>query len=146
LVRIPVLFWDGVSISFELTQYGSLQKQIECANQELALIEMTTIKRKHAITVVEDLISRGVTSEQILQLINSQQPGGGNGLVNFAENWDRYWLAATTNQPQSITQQSNGSSSPGASSNNGLSETDQIRLNLLRNATTNILHRMGIPR
>jgi adenine/guanine phosphoribosyltransferase-like PRPP-binding protein len=54
----------------EYRQFGSIQKQIEKANQELALINMATIKKQQAITVVGDLLNRGVTESQIVQLIN----------------------------------------------------------------------------
>ena len=40
---------------------------------------MATIKKQQALTVVEDLINRGVTESQILQLIN------------FAGEWSKYW-------------------------------------------------------
>ena len=49
-------------------QLWGIQKQIERANQELALINMATIQKQQALTVLMDLINR-VTESQILQLM-----------------------------------------------------------------------------
>jgi hypothetical protein len=89
-------------------QTEGIQKQIERANQELALVNMTTIQKQQALTVLMDLINRGVTESQIVQLIN------------FAGEWDKY-LTTTNGNPQ---QPVNGGSNPGSidgnfSGNNG---------------------------
>jgi hypothetical protein len=86
-----------------------------------------------------DLLNRGVTESQIVQLIN------------FAGGWDKYWT--TTN---GILQQPvNGSNNPGSSDgnfsgNNGyggnFSVNDLIRLNLLKSTTTNMLNRIDASR
>ncbi len=59
-------------------QSGGIQKQIERANQELALLNMATIQKQQAITVLIDLLNRGVTESQIVQLIN------------FTGEWNKY--------------------------------------------------------
>ena len=61
-------------------QFGGIQKQIEKANQELTLINMSAIKKQQAITVLGDLLDKGVTESQILQLV--QQPSNDNGSHN----------------------------------------------------------------
>lgn len=103
-------------------QLGGIQRQIERANQELALINMTTIQKEEALTVLMDLVNRGVTESQIVQLIN------------FATEWNKHWQSSTTQQPD-------GSSNPGSNNgNNGnFSMNDLIRLNLLKST----LNRMG---
>ena len=117
-------------------QLGGIQRQIEKANQELALINMTTIQKQQALTVLSDLINRGVTESQIVQLIN------------FAGEWNKYWQSSTTNG--NLQQPNNGSNNPGSSNGNGnncyggnFSINDLIRLNLLKSITTNMLNRMG---
>ena len=133
----------AIFVTQELTlnrQLGGIQKQIASAKQELALINMATIQKQQALTVLMDLINRGVTESQILQLIN------------FAGEWDKYWQSTTSNgnlqQPVAtngngnLQQPKNGSNNPGSSNgNNGFSINDLIRLNL-KSTTTNMLNRM----
>jgi hypothetical protein len=123
-------------------QLGGIQRQIERANQELALINMTTIKKQQALTILMDLINRGVTESQILQLIN------------FAGEWNKYWLSSTTGNLQqpnnpgpgssngNLQQPNNGSTT---SSSGNFSINDLIRLNLLKSTTTNMLNRTNPP-
>jgi hypothetical protein len=123
-------------------QLGGIQRQIERANQELALIDMTIISKRQALTVLIDLLNRGVTESQIVQLIN------------FAGEWNKYWTTNNGNlqrQNNNLQQPNNGSNNPGSidgnfSWNNGydgnLSINDLIRLNLLKSTTTNMLNRM----
>jgi hypothetical protein len=121
-----------VQVAQELRLYrqaGGIQKQIERANQELALINMETIQKQQALTVLRDLLNRGVTESQIVQLIN------------FAGEWNKYWKFSTTKgNPQ---QPVNGNNNPGSSGGNGygdnFSVNDLIRLNLLKSTTTNLL-------
>src|SRR5215467_12415215 len=112
-------------------QSGGIQKQIERANQELALINMATIQKQQALTVLIDLLNRGVTESQIVQLIN------------FAGEWNMYWQSSTTNGNGNLQQPINGGSNPGSSVGNGyggnFSVNDLIRLNLLKSTTTNLL-------
>jgi hypothetical protein len=68
-------------------QFGGIQKQIERANQELALINMATIQKQQALTLLMDLSNRGVTESQIVQLIN------------FAGEWQKYQNTTTTGTP-----------------------------------------------
>ena len=54
----------AVQIAQELRLYRQsegIQKQIERANQELALVNMATIQKQQALTVLIDLLNRGVT-------------------------------------------------------------------------------------
>jgi hypothetical protein len=69
-------------------QLGGMQRQIEKANQELALINMTTIQKQEALTILMDLMNRGVTESQIIQLIN------------FASEWNKYWKSSTNGNLQ----------------------------------------------
>jgi phosphatidylserine/phosphatidylglycerophosphate/cardiolipin synthase-like enzyme len=121
-----------VQVAQELRLYRQswgIQKQIERANQELALINMETIQKQQALTVLRDLLNRGVTESQIVQLIN------------FAGEWNKYWQSSTTNR--NFQQPVNGSNNPGSSGGNGygdnFSVNDLIRLNLLKSTTTNLL-------
>ena len=71
----------AINVAQELRLYrqsGGIQKQIERANQELALINMATIQKQQALTVLIDLLNRRVTESQIVQLIN------------FAGEWNKY--------------------------------------------------------
>jgi hypothetical protein len=111
----------------EHRQYWGIQKQIERASQELALINMTAMQKQQALTVLNDLTSRGVTSEQIVQLIdfaaqwyNSQQPGG-NG----------------SSQQRPLMNCNNGHG-------DNLSTNDLIKLNMLAERATNMLNRVGM--
>lgn len=105
-------------------QLRDIEKEIELKNQELGLIDMATIKKKQAITVVEDLLES--------QIIN---------LVKFAGKWDGYWNWL-------YHQQCSGKPT-GNRSNNGygvtspLSGTDLIKLNLLQLQTSNMLNKMA---
>jgi len=115
-----------VQVAQELRLYrqsGGIQKQIERANQELALVNMETIQKQQALTVLMELLDRGVTESQIVQLIN------------FAGEWDKYRKFSTTNG--NLQQPVNGSYNPGSrdgnfSGNNGyggnFSINDLIRL------------------
>ena len=111
-------------------QFGGIQKQIESANQELALIEMTTIQKQQILTLLEDLINRGVTEQQIVQL------------VNFSAEWSRYW--STTNGSGNLQQSNNNpdlsNNGYGGPNRNGgnLSMNDLIRLK----TTANMLNRV----
>ena len=74
----------AVQIAQELRrhrQFGGLEKQIERASQELALVDMATMQKQQALKVLIDLLNRGVTESQILQLIN------------FTNEWDKHWGA-----------------------------------------------------
>jgi hypothetical protein len=83
-----------------------------------------------------DLLNRGVTESQIVQLIN------------FAGEWNKYWQSSTTNG--NLQQPNNGSNNPGSSDGNdyggNFSINDLIRLNLLKSTNTNILTRMETSR
>src|SRR5215472_14749011 len=71
----------AINVAQELRLYrqsGGIQKQIERANQELVLINMATIQKQQALTVLIDLLNRRVTESQIVQLIN------------FAGEWNKY--------------------------------------------------------
>jgi phosphatidylserine/phosphatidylglycerophosphate/cardiolipin synthase-like enzyme len=62
----------AINVAQELRLYrqsGGIQKQIERANQELALANMATIQKQQALTVLIDLLNRGVKESQIVQLI-----------------------------------------------------------------------------
>ena len=129
----------AINVAQELRLYrqsGGIQKQIARANQELTLINMETIQKQQALTVLIDLLNRGVTESQIVQLIN------------FAGEWNKYWQSSTTNG--NLQQPVNGSNNPGSSGGNGyggnFSINDLIRLNLLKSTTTNILTRMKTSR
>lgn len=91
----------ATKLSQELTQYGSLQKQIENANQELVLINMAMIQKQKVVKVIEGLLNRGITESQI---------------INFS------WQVQQPNN-----QVDNGGSAPG----NEISMQDWIKLNLL---------------
>jgi hypothetical protein len=102
---------------------------------------METIQKQQALTVLIDLLNRGVTESQIVQLIN------------FAGEWNKYWQSSTTNG--NLQQPANGSNNPGSSDgnfsgNNGFggnfSINDLIRLNLLKSTTTNMLNRIEASR
>jgi hypothetical protein len=121
-----------VQVAQELRLYRQswgIQKQIERANQELALINMESIQNQQALAVLRDLLNRGVTESQIVQLIN------------FAGEWNKYWQSSKTNG--NLQQPVNGSNNPGSSGGNGyggnFSINDLIRLNLLKSTTTNLL-------
>ena len=78
----------AINVAQELRLYrqsGGIQKQTERANQELALINMATIQKQQALTVLIDLLNRGITESQIVQLIN------------FAGEWNKYWQSSITN-------------------------------------------------
>jgi hypothetical protein len=97
-----------VQVAQELRLYRQswgIQKQIERANQELALINMESIQNQQALAVLRDLLNRGVTESQIVQLIN------------FASEWDKYWKFSTTNG--NLQQPVNGGNNPGSSGGNG---------------------------
>lgn len=116
-------------------QLGGIARQIERANQELTLINMATLKKQQAITVVEDLINKGIRESHIVQLIkfspdrqvNLQQPIINNG---------------NHRQPGSSSP-GRGSSIPGPVNNGGPSMNDFIRLHLLKTSNTSILNRMA---
>jgi len=94
----------AVQIAQELRrhrQFGGLEKQIERASQELALVDMATMQKQQALTVLIDLLNRGVTESQIVQLIN------------FAGEWNKYSQSSTTNG--NLQQPVNGSNNPGSS-------------------------------
>jgi hypothetical protein len=147
----------SIYVSQELAlnrQFKGIRSQIERANYDLvtaranyALINETTMQKQQALTVVEDLIKRGATESQILQLIN------------FAGEWNRYWHQTPTNNGNSPEQPNNGLgngnlqqsgnlrqlSNPGPGSNNGdnFSTNDLLRLNLLKSNTTRQLNRIA---
>lgn len=124
----------GINLAQEYHQFNGVQKQIERANQELALVDMTTIKKKNAITVLENLLNKGATQEQIIQLIN---------LVD----WDRYWSTSKGN-PQQPNNSSNVNGNPQQPNilrdNGGPTMHDWLRLNLLSQNTTRQLNRIGV--
>src|SRR5215468_12703729 len=101
-----------------MAQSGGIQKQIERANQELALINMATMQKQQTLTILIDLLNRGVTESQIVQLIN------------FAGEWNKYWQSSTTNG--NLQQPVDGSNNPGSSDGNdyggNFSVNDLIRL------------------
>jgi hypothetical protein len=112
----------------ELRQLGGIQRQIERANQELALINMTTIKKEEALTVLIDLLKRGVTESQIAQLIN------------FAGEWNQWHQTTNNGSSNGNLQQPNNPASNNG--NNSSNFSDLIKLNLLKATTTNMLNRM----
>jgi hypothetical protein len=50
-------------------QLGGVEKQIELKNQELTLINISVIQKQKAITVVEDLLDKGIRVEVLLKKI-----------------------------------------------------------------------------
>jgi hypothetical protein len=127
-------------------QLGCIRAQVKKANDDLALINMTTMQKQQVLAILKDLSDRGVTESQIIQL------------VNFAENWNRYWQtngngswnSQQTPGPQQPScngnLQQSGSGYPGGN-NNGygdFSMNDRIRLNLLRSNTATMLNKMGV--
>src|SRR5262249_37611407 len=124
----------AINVAQELRLYrqsGGIQKQIERTNQELALVNMATIQKQQALTVLIDLLNRGVAEPQIVQLIN------------FAGEWQ----SSTTNG--NLQQPVNGSNNPVSSGSNGyggnFSVNDLIKLNLLKSTTTNLLKSARSP-
>jgi hypothetical protein len=82
-----------------------------------------------------DLLNRGVTESQIVQLIN------------FVGEWQKYWSTTTTNGKNNL-QRPVATNSNGNNGYDGLSMNDLIRLNLLKSTTeraTNMLNRVGPP-
>jgi hypothetical protein len=112
-----------------LRQLGGLQRSIEQARGELKMLNITITQKQEAVTVLIDLLNRGVTESQIVQLIN------------FAGEWNKYWQSSKTNVNGNLQQPANGSNNPGSSDGN-FSVNDLIRLNLLKSTTTNMLNRM----
>ena len=124
----------AINVVQELRTYrqsGGIQKQIERANQELALINMATIQKQQALTVLIDLLNRRVTESQIVQLIN------------FAGEWNKYWQSSTTNG--NLQQPVNASNNPGNGYGGNFSVNDLIRSNLLKSTTTNLLKSASQP-
>ena len=82
-----------------------------------------------------DLLNRGVTESQIVQLIN------------FAGEWNKYWQSSTTsgNLQQPVNASNNPSSSGGNGYGGNFSVNDLIRLNLLKSTTTNLLKSARSP-
>jgi hypothetical protein len=123
-----------VYVAQELRQYrqlGGLEKKIERANQELTLINMAAIKKQEALTVVEDLLNKGITQTQILQLIdvgtnngNRQQPSNSNPAVPDRE--------------LSPVEENNGYGG------GNFTMGDYLKLQMLKGSNTNLLSRMGI--
>ena len=121
----------GLSVAHQLRIYrqlGGLQRSIEQARGELKMLNITITQKQEAVTVLIDLLNRGVTESQIVQLIN------------FAGEWNKYWQSSTTNGnlQQPNNNPVNGSNNPGSSDgnfsgNNGyggnFSINDLIRLN-----------------
>jgi hypothetical protein len=138
----------GLYVAHRLRMYrqlGGLQRSIEQARGELEMLNITITQKQEAITVLTDLLNRGVTESQIVQL------------VNFAGEWNKYWQSSTTNgnlqQPNSNPV--NGSNNPGSSDGNfsgnnsyggNFSINDLIRLNLLKSTTTNMLNKIEASR
>ena len=116
----------AINVAQELRLYRQSEGRIEKANQELALINMATIQKQQALTVLIDLLNRGVTESQIVQLID------------FAGEWDKYWQSSTTKG--NLQQPVKGSNNPGSNGGN-FSINDLIRLNLLKSTSTNRLTR-----
>jgi hypothetical protein len=138
-------------------QFRGIRSQIEKANYDLliaranyALINATTMQKQQALTVVEDLIKRGATESQILQLIN------------FVGEWNRYWHQTSTNngnlpeQPNiglgngNLQQSGNlrqlSNLGPGSNNGDNFSTNDLIRLHMLKSTTEramNILKQDG---
>src|SRR5215467_14054622 len=131
----------AINVAQELRLYrqsGGIHKQIERANQELALINMATIQKQQALTVLTDLLNRGVTESQIVQLIN------------FAGEWNKYWKSSKSNSYSNLQQPVNGSNNPVSSGGNGYGNNFSVkavavRLNLLKSTTTNLLKLARIP-
>ena len=87
----------GLSVAHQLRMYrqlGGLQRSIEQAQGELEMLNITITQKQEAVTVLTDLLNRGVTESQIVQLIN------------FAGEWNKYWQSSTTNGHGNL-QQSN---------------------------------------
>ena len=130
----------GLSVAHQLRMYrqlGGLQRSIEQAQGELDMLNITITQKREAITVLTDLLNRGVTESQIVQLIN------------FAGEWQ----SSTTNG--NFQQPVNGNNNPGSSGGNfsgnkgyggNFSINDLIRLNLLKSNTTNMLNRIDASR
>ena len=66
-------------------QLGGLQRSIEQARGELKMLNITITQKQEAVTVLIDLLNRGVTESQIVHLIN------------FAGEWNEYWQSSKTN-------------------------------------------------
>ena len=115
-------------------QFGGLDKSVKQLEGELKMLNISITQKQETLTVLTDLKNRGVTEQQIVQL------------VGFAGEWSRYW---STTQPPNLQQ-------PGSNGNNGnngydgpnrngdnLSMNDLIKLILLKTTSTNMLNRMG---
>jgi hypothetical protein len=85
-----------------------------------------------------ELLNRGVTESQIVQLIN------------FSGEWDKYWTTTNGNLQKPVDGSYNPGSREGYFSGNNyggnFSINDLIRLNLLKSTTTNMLNRMDASR
>lgn len=60
----------GLSVAHQLRMYrrlGGLQRSIEQARGELKMLNITITQKQEAITVLTDLLNRGVTESQIVQ-------------------------------------------------------------------------------
>jgi len=148
-----------VRLAQELKMYrafGGLKKQIEKANQELALLNMESMQKQQALTVLKDLLNRGVTESQIVQLID------------FAGKWTKYWQYSIRgsrgggngdsnnnpagnenpgngNKSNGIGGREHGSKNPGNGHSGGnflMNYLVKIRLNLLKSTNMNMLNRM----
>jgi hypothetical protein len=62
---------------------GGLQRSIEQARGEVEMLNITITQKQEAITVLIDLLNKGVTESQIVQL------------TNFAGEWNKYWQSST---------------------------------------------------
>jgi hypothetical protein len=134
----------SIYVSQELVlnrQLSGIRGQIEIAQGRLQMLNIVSAQKQHALTIIEDLVKRGVTEQQIAKL------------VEFAGEWDKYWRATPNSNlqqpnngngkiPSSLVnpQQLGNSNNPGPGS---ISVNNLIRLNMLKTNTTNMLNRMG---
>src|SRR5215813_8872307 len=95
------------------------------------MLNIMITQKQEAITVLTDLLNRGVTESQIVQLINLRVNGISIGNLQKPK--------TNGNLQQPVNDSSNPSSSSGNGYGGNFSVSDLIRLNLLKSTTTNLL-------
>ncbi len=97
-------------------QFGDIQRQIEIAQGQLKMLNISIMQKQSVIDTLLKLKQNGVKDDDIIGL---------SKIIDLSR-MGREWT-------------------PGQISNGNLSQSDQIRLNLLGNATTNMLNRIRPP-
>ena len=137
-------------------QFGGLQTQIQQAQGELKMLNMTIMQKQPVITTLLKLQQNGVKDDDIIglskildlsRMAKEWNPlGPGNGIGE----WNKYWQSSTTNGNGDIQQPVN----PGSSGGNGgsyggnFSVKDLISLGLLKSTlstNTNMLKSARSP-